>query len=128
MQAFVFIGYAPQLLDRLEGWEMDKVERDGRVAVLYSPGFGAGWSTWAHTAERSDTEWLLFAPELVEAVLAGDREKAGKLAKEKLPRMYLGGLDNLSVEWVPKGKAFRIDEYDGAESVEILSEMDFHTA
>jgi len=26
----------------------DRVIRDGRVAVVYSPGFGAGWSTWAH--------------------------------------------------------------------------------
>ena len=26
---------------------MDKVIRDGKVAVLYSPGFGAGWSTWS---------------------------------------------------------------------------------
>ena len=25
----------------------DKVIRDGKVAVIISPGFGAGWSTWA---------------------------------------------------------------------------------
>ena len=27
---------------------MDKVVRDGLVAVLVSPGHGAGWYTWAH--------------------------------------------------------------------------------
>ena len=26
---------------------MNKVRKGGKVAVLYSPGFGAGWSTWA---------------------------------------------------------------------------------
>lgn len=25
---------------------MDKVIRDGMVAVIYSPGYGAGWSSW----------------------------------------------------------------------------------
>ena len=25
---------------------MNKIEKDGNVAVLYSPGYGAGWSTW----------------------------------------------------------------------------------
>ena len=27
---------------------MEKVIRDGKVAVLYSPGYGAGWSTWCY--------------------------------------------------------------------------------
>ena len=25
---------------------IEKVVRDGKVAVLVSPGYGAGWSTW----------------------------------------------------------------------------------
>ena len=25
---------------------MTKCIRDGKVAILYSPGYGAGWSTW----------------------------------------------------------------------------------
>ena len=25
---------------------MNKVIRDGKVAVLYSPGYGAGWYSW----------------------------------------------------------------------------------
>ena len=25
---------------------VEKLERDGKVAILYSPGYGAGWSTW----------------------------------------------------------------------------------
>src|SRR6478609_2455061 len=30
-----------------------KVIRDGMVAVIVSPGFGAGWSTWADDAESA---------------------------------------------------------------------------
>ena len=30
-----------------QGVNMQKVIRDGKVAVLYSPGYGAGWYTWS---------------------------------------------------------------------------------
>ena len=45
----------------------ERVVRDGRVAVLVSPGFGAGWSTWA---DRELRERLLFDPEVVAWVTA----------------------------------------------------------
>jgi len=35
---------------------MTKYIRDGKVAVLYSPGFGAGWSTW------NDDEYRMSQP------------------------------------------------------------------
>jgi hypothetical protein len=41
---------------------MKKVIKDGKVAVLYSPGFGAGWYSWHKTEE------LLYHPKLVEMV------------------------------------------------------------
>ena len=41
-----------------------KVIRDGKVAVLYSPGFGAGWSTW-----NSHNPDLLFDSIIVDFVL-----------------------------------------------------------
>ena len=28
-----------------DNYNMEKVIRDGKVAVLYSPGYGAGWTT-----------------------------------------------------------------------------------
>ena len=46
---------------------MDKVIRDGKVAVLVSYGYGAGWSTW--NSARSDS--LLFDPDIVQMVLDG---------------------------------------------------------
>jgi len=46
---------------------MQKVIRDGKVAVLISPGFGGGWHTWNHVDE------LLFHPVLVNMVENGLR-------------------------------------------------------
>ena len=42
--------------------DVPKLKRDGKVAVIYSPGFGAGWSTWAD----GNAEAVLFDPELAE--------------------------------------------------------------
>ena len=42
---------------------MIKLVRDGMVAVLYSPGFGAGWYTW----NQECTE-LMFDPAIVKLV------------------------------------------------------------
>lgn len=50
---------------------------DGKVAVLISPGHGAGWSTWA---ADEDVEFLLFDAKIVKAVLAGLDHIAGSLA------------------------------------------------
>jgi hypothetical protein len=44
---------------------LKKVIRDGKVAVLYSPGFGAGWYSW-----NSSVPQCLFSPEIVAMVEA----------------------------------------------------------
>jgi hypothetical protein len=89
----------------------NKVVRDGKVAVLYSPGYGAGWYSW-----NSDED-LLFDPEIVAAVEAGDLAKAEAIAGRKYPDAYLGGAEQLRIEWIPQGTAFEIHEYDGSESI-----------
>lgn len=101
---------------------MEKVIRDGMVAVLYSPGYGAGWHTWGAPVEA------VFDPELVEAVLAGDKDKAVEIANRKWPDEYDGGVRDLVVEWIPQGMPFRINEYDGSESIECLDDIDFIVA
>jgi len=95
-----------------------KLERDGAVAVLISPGFGAGWSTW--NSEPASA----FDPEMAEAVLAGDNAKAEIIAKQKYPNAYTGGVANLTVEWVTKGDRFEIHEYDGSESLRVFGPND----
>jgi hypothetical protein len=94
---------------------MDRVVRDGLVAVVYSPGYGAGWSTW--NIEYS-TEELIFDPGLVDLVLAGkEHEEIEVYATLKWPGAYLGGLSELDVKWVPVGTGFYIKEDDGYEMI-----------
>ena len=92
---------------------MNKLIRDGKVAVLVSPGFGAGWSTWNNGIPE-----LLFDPELVNMVEDGT-SSATIIAycNEKYPDGYFSGAGDLSVVWLPIGTEFIIDEYDGAESI-----------
>lgn len=98
--------------------------KDGKVAVLVSPGFGAGWSTWNTSGDES----LLFDPEIVQAVLDGDRSKAVEIATRKYPGGYYGGGGDLVVEWVDIGQRFEISEYDGSESLRLLSPSDGYVA
>ncbi len=101
----------------------EKLIKDGQVAVLVSPGFGAGWSTWnsMHTG-------LVFDHEIVDALLAGDREQAGKIAERKYPDAYLGGLRDLCVRWVGVGSSFEITEYDGSETLHVIGKRAYHVA
>lgn len=108
---------------------MDKVVRDGKVAVLYSPGFGAGWYSWHHRPE------LVFHPRLIELVEQGrKREIDDELVAELLgiendwEIPYIGGTDDLKITWLDEGTVFRIDEYDGAESIVLQKDEDLLTA
>jgi hypothetical protein len=101
----------------------NKYRKDGKVAVLYSPGFGAGWSTWDHNDIKEE---LMFDPQLIELILNKDYVTAEKYAQQKWPEIYTGGVHKLEVKWVPEGTKFIITEYDGSEDV--ITEEDFITA
>lgn len=98
---------------------MEKVVRDGCVAVLYSPGYGAGWYSW-HKREA-----LLFHPTVVELVENGQNH----LITEELVAEILGsdayvcilGAKDLRIKWIKEGTVFDIDEYDGYESLLLYS-------
>ncbi|MFN4287539.1 MAG: hypothetical protein ACK4E3_03480 [Brevundimonas sp.] len=102
---------------------MEKVTRDGKVAVLYSPGYGAGWYSW-----NTSYPVLLFDPVLVAAVEAGNLAAVKARAKEIAAAAYLGGAENLMIKWVTEGRRFRIKEYDGSETVIMDDEDDWLTA
>lgn len=100
---------------------MQKVIRDGKVAVLYSPGYGAGWSSWGAPLEA------IFHPKLIELVEDGNqnlitRELCQELFNEA---WYIGGAEDLSIEWLPEGTAFEIEEYDGYESIRVMTDAKF---
>ena len=101
---------------------MNKLIKDQKVAVLVSPGFGAGWFTWHHIEE------LIYDPSIVEWVENKDLDKILTYMELKYPSAYCGGASDLVVEWVPVGAKFRIDEYDGSESLKLESEQRWMTA
>ena len=104
---------------------MNKVVRNGLVAVLYSPGYGAGWSTWASTDIR---EQVLYDPGLVDLVEHEKWEEARTYVTLKYPEFYAGGLEDLHIEWMPVGTQFQVNEYDGNESIEKRDSVDWYTA
>jgi len=91
---------------------MERVVRDNLVAVIISPGYGAGWYTW-----NLDEEEMLFDPGLVGLIEEGNQDKIQTYVHLKWNNHYLGGSDQLVIEWVPVGMKFRVNEYDGAESI-----------
>jgi len=104
--------------------KMEKVVLDGKVAVLVSPGFGAGWSTWNYQYPE-----MLFDPKIV-AMLETEQSDEAIVAycETKYPEGYFGGVDDLEIVWLPVGTYFRVHEYDGSESLEIKDEINWEVA
>ena len=95
---------------------MEKYIKDNKTAILYSPGFGAGWSTWS--SDIKEKEHMIFSPVLVQAVLRkADYGDVLNIAEELFPNEYLGGIRDLTIKWLPVGTPFYITDYDGSESV-----------
>jgi hypothetical protein len=102
-----------------------EIIRDGKVAILYSPGFGAGWFTWHNVPE------LLRDPEVVHLVECRDKvledeksyftDKIVKYCETTYGNHYYAGAEDLTIEWIELGDKFRITEYDGAETIEYLT-------
>lgn len=104
---------------------MNKFVENGKVAVLYSPGFGAGWSTWASDEYK---EFLCMDYGIVKAFLDGGSEAVVSLIEELYPDVYVGGADQLTIKWVDEGCQFEIEEYDGSESIHIIGNRKYLTA
>ena len=105
------------------------LDDEGNVAVLVSHGYGAGYST--NNLFNSDE--CIFDPFVVEIVSKpGWYKKPDNLKvlshhlKDKYGQSFdTGGIEDLVVEWIPEGTKFRISEYDGAEYIEVLHEIDW---
>jgi hypothetical protein len=99
---------------------MYKLSENGKVAVLYSPEFGAGWYSW-----NQEHPEILFDPAMVKLVEKGQYDELATYVELKYPGIYTGGLKNLKVEWIKEGSQFRVVEYDGSESIEVQEDMDW---
>lgn len=107
---------------------MDKVVRDGLVAVLYSPGYGSGWYTW-----NTEYPQILYDPKIVEWVEAGKPQDQLDLIEAYMestyPDTYVGSnLTKLKIEWMSVGTQFQVHEYDGSETIKYASEQKWQTA
>lgn len=98
---------------------MEKIVRDGKVAVAVSYGFGAGWSTW-NSIDPTDARYnqLFLEGKWKEAAALCESEEDG----------YGGGAEDVEIEWLPVGTRFVITEYDGSESLVTIDDFRWFTA
>jgi hypothetical protein len=99
-----------------------RYDDQGLVAVLISPGFGAGWSTWS-AAEQ--TEGMLFDSRLVDYILQTGTEGLGEYAESLGYTGYMGGAEDVRVEWLEPGTRFLVEEYDGSESLRTFDDLTY---
>ena len=110
---------------------MDKsdlyINEDGTAyAVLISPGFGAGWSSW-------EGKKLAYDRRVIELFLSGYKVPANWYTNEApkadwdrffrelgYGHVYAGGWNALKLVWMPFGTYWRIKEYDSSETIEYL--------
>jgi hypothetical protein len=125
------LGRGQQQVGTQEESTMKKVIRDGKVAVIVSPDFGAGWSSWYSGGDDEFEDMMLFHPRLVELVEAGcNSEITEELMTELFGREEYAYLstEDLTIEWLDVGTAFRVHEYDGSETIEVRDSMNWRTA
>jgi hypothetical protein len=112
---------------------MEKVIRNGKVAVIISPNYGGGWYTWNYEKNIN----MVFDPILVEMVErkalfkpeSNDYYNVIELIKDYVvSKDYVDsdfGIEDLAVVWVDKNRKFIIQEYDGWESLLFEDEVNW---
>lgn len=115
-------------------WNDDKT----KYAVLVSPGFGAGWSSW-------NGDKLAYDKRVVEFFLKHESDETyldhinrtwpveyeehaeAKKYFEKIgyPDIYFGGFHSIKIYWVERGRPWRIEEYDGSETIIFQEDEDW---
>lgn len=105
---------------------MKKVERDGKVAVVYSPIYGQGWSTLSRT--YAEAEILAMDARITGPVLEGDVSKPVEVVRALFPDRFQYDKVYLTISWVKKGTSFVISECDGKEQIRLLRELDIFEA
>ena len=121
------------------------INEDGKVGVLISGGYGAGWSTWADSKDREfflfdwglvklalekEAAWIsqdntsLFGRGLVEM----NTEALEVYLKENGVDSFTGGWAGVYVKWMDQGTEFIVEEYDGSESLRYRDNEDWMSA
>ena len=106
----------------------------GEIGILYSPGYGAGWSTWGTDEMAYDKRVIdIFLKYAINSsgrltligVTGSDVARFSEEVRKLYPDEYLGGAKNLVLGFVPPNVPFEIDEYDGSESLCIINTENF---
>lgn len=115
------------------------IREDGKAAVIVSHGFGSGFSTWHERDMAVDgriVKWLydngnIFSDEKEEDedyikvpkdIIEDFKEFLDSIGYKDISLYCLGeGRSGLSIHYLPVGTVFRINEYDGAESIEVFN-------
>lgn len=100
--------------DEQEGIVMRYYNENNELGVLYSPGYGVGWSSMGDKELAYDKRiveyWLTEHPDIQKMEMY--------LERIGYHGVWMGGYNNLKIAWIPKGTMFYIHEYDGSESIE----------
>lgn len=100
---------------------MEKVIRDGKVAIVISRGFGAGWYSWNRGHES-----LLFSPKIIDMIESGKADQIDEDWLEEnlgISHVFCAGNSQLEIRWLPIGTVFCVEEYDGSESLRTISDL-----
>jgi hypothetical protein len=121
------------------------VKADGYVAVLYSPDIGEGWST--HVCNPAIKHQMIFDSRIILYVLSQEfidyyknsefinaekNDKYKKFIKAIIPDIgnnepFVSAFMQLEVVFIREDTMFRINQYDGSESVEIFDPKKYYT-
>ena len=102
---------------------MDKYVKNGKVAILISPGYGSSWSFYEDPA-------LAYDKRIVEYFLTKPTEKEMQKYLEEIGygHIWMGGYHQLKIVWVPQETKYRIVEYDGSESLQTPDDLNWEIA
>ena len=103
-------------------------------AVLVS--HGSGWSSWNDRTVAYDKRMVEFwlthhESEDVMRALSEWEDNDVKAAAEQYfasigyPHIYFSGFADITLEWVPVGSIWCINEYDGSETLMMLNDYDW---
>lgn len=100
-------------------------EDGSEYAVLVSPGYGAGWSTWNYREMAYDKRVVEFWMAHKGQDLRDSAEAEMYFEELGYHDVYFGGFQNLRIAWVPRGEFSRVQEYDGAERIVLAIDEDW---
>lgn len=106
--------------------------------ILYSPGYGAGWSTW-NGSTKEQRRWLCeYQPFIVYLERHGEMPMVSKstwgdgyevtdlgmqvirewkTAFPEAPIPYLESMKSLKIKYLEDHEQYRVEEYDGKETI-----------